>query len=697
MFGVCFLFTPTFRNIRLHPNVWGFVFFSPRGFYRAEMAATWTPRQQLTGRGSLVAAMSAPDTELSSLFNSSFPSSPRTAPATALPAPRREGESERKKRIFFSLLLFFSHSLLFLIFFLACASLSLSLSRRKFPSRGENFFLSSSLLLSLSPSLPHILPRLRVSLSLSLATEISVARREFFSLFFSSSLTLSSSSYSSSLARLSLSLSRDGNFRREERIFFLSSSLLLSLSPLPHILPRLRSLSLSLATEISVARREFFSLFFSSSLTLSSSSHSSLPARLSLSLATEISVTRREFFLSSSLLSLTLSSSSSHSSSPARLSLSPSRDGNFRREERIFFSLLLFFSHSLLFLTFFLACASLSLSLATEISVARREFFLSSSLLSLTLSSSSSHSSSPARLSLSLSRRKFPSRGENFFLSSSLPLSLSPSLPHILPRLRVSLSLSRDGNFRREERIFSLFFSSSLTLSSSSYSSSPARLSLSLSRRKFLSRGENFFLSSSLLLSLSPLPHILPRLRVSLSLSLSRQKFPSRGENFFLSSSLTLSSSSHSSSLARLSLSLSRRKFPSRGENFFSLLLFFLSLLFFCRQIACDTKYLLPFSFSLSTSLTRVRACVREGNGSGTCIRTCNSLQQNLAHVFVEKRNRQKKKELWIEIKSSRQRVFLSRAHACTRKGEGEISPLTRKGEGRARFLRRNGSSVGYH
>ena len=57
-----------------HPKVWkqppppqcsGFVLFSPRRFYRAELAATWTPRQQLTGRGSHVAAMSAP-----SLFSS---------------------------------------------------------------------------------------------------------------------------------------------------------------------------------------------------------------------------------------------------------------------------------------------------------------------------------------------------------------------------------------------------------------------------------------------------------------------------------------------------------------------------------------------------------------------------------------------------------------------------------------------------
>ena len=51
-----------------HPKVWkqppppqclGFVLFSPRRFYRAELAATWMPRQQLTGRGTHVAAMSA--------------------------------------------------------------------------------------------------------------------------------------------------------------------------------------------------------------------------------------------------------------------------------------------------------------------------------------------------------------------------------------------------------------------------------------------------------------------------------------------------------------------------------------------------------------------------------------------------------------------------------------------------------------
>ena len=52
------------------------------------------------------------------------------------------------------------------------------------------------------------------------------------------------------------------------------------------------------------------------------------------------------------------------------------------------------FSHSLLlFLTFFLACASLSLSLATEISVARRDFFFSH---------------------LSLFRKLFPSFSFNF-------------------------------------------------------------------------------------------------------------------------------------------------------------------------------------------------------------------------------------------------------------------------------------------
>ena len=41
------------------PQCLGFVLFSPRRFYRAELAATWMPRQQLTRRGSHVAAMSA--------------------------------------------------------------------------------------------------------------------------------------------------------------------------------------------------------------------------------------------------------------------------------------------------------------------------------------------------------------------------------------------------------------------------------------------------------------------------------------------------------------------------------------------------------------------------------------------------------------------------------------------------------------
>ena len=41
------------------PQCLGFVLFSPRRFYREELAATWTPRQQLIGRGSHVAAMSA--------------------------------------------------------------------------------------------------------------------------------------------------------------------------------------------------------------------------------------------------------------------------------------------------------------------------------------------------------------------------------------------------------------------------------------------------------------------------------------------------------------------------------------------------------------------------------------------------------------------------------------------------------------
>ena len=41
------------------PQCLGFVLFSPRRFYRAELAATWMPRQQLTRRGSHVASRSA--------------------------------------------------------------------------------------------------------------------------------------------------------------------------------------------------------------------------------------------------------------------------------------------------------------------------------------------------------------------------------------------------------------------------------------------------------------------------------------------------------------------------------------------------------------------------------------------------------------------------------------------------------------
>ena len=87
-------------------------------------------------------------------------------------------------------------------------------------------------------------------------------------------------------------------------------------------------------------------------------------------------------------------------------------------------------------------------------------------------------------------------------------------------------------------------------------------------------RTDIFFSLLLFFLSLSPsLPHILPRLHVSLSLSLSRWKFPSRGE---ISFSLFFSSFSHppilflTFFLACASLSLSRRKFPSpRGEIFF--------------------------------------------------------------------------------------------------------------------------------
>ena len=132
----------------------------------------------------------------------------------------------------------------------------------------------------------------------------------------------------------------------------------------------------------------------------------------------------RFLFLSSSLLSLTLSFSSSLSSSPARLYLSLSRR-KFPSRGEISFSLFFSsFSHSLLFLTFFLARASLSLSLslplATEISVARRNFFFSLLLFFLSLSPSLPHFLPRLRVSLSLSRRKFPSRGEISFSLFSL-------------------------------------------------------------------------------------------------------------------------------------------------------------------------------------------------------------------------------------------------------------------------------------
>ena len=57
--GVIVRKPPMFGNSRLHPSVWQGVEAVPRRFYRAELAATWTPRQQLIGRGSHVAAMSA--------------------------------------------------------------------------------------------------------------------------------------------------------------------------------------------------------------------------------------------------------------------------------------------------------------------------------------------------------------------------------------------------------------------------------------------------------------------------------------------------------------------------------------------------------------------------------------------------------------------------------------------------------------
>ena len=92
--------------------------------------------------------------------------------------------------------------------------------RERREKRRVFFFSVLLFFLSLSPSLPHFLPRPRVSLSLSLATEISFARRDFF---FSLLLFFLSLSPSLPRLRVSLSLSRDRNFRREERFLFLSS------------------------------------------------------------------------------------------------------------------------------------------------------------------------------------------------------------------------------------------------------------------------------------------------------------------------------------------------------------------------------------------------------------------------------------------------------------------------------------------
>ena len=52
-------FHPNVSKQQPPPQCLGFVLFSPRCFYRAQLVSTWTPRQQLTGRGSHVAVMSA--------------------------------------------------------------------------------------------------------------------------------------------------------------------------------------------------------------------------------------------------------------------------------------------------------------------------------------------------------------------------------------------------------------------------------------------------------------------------------------------------------------------------------------------------------------------------------------------------------------------------------------------------------------
>ena len=84
----------------------------------------------------------------------------------------------------------------------------------------------------------------------------------------------------------------------------------------------------------------------------------------------------------------------------------------------------------------------LSSSREGEIDSPSLTIFLSYSLLSVTLSFSSSLSSLHARLFLSLATEISVARREFFFSLLLFFLSLSPSLPHFLPRLRVSLSLS---------------------------------------------------------------------------------------------------------------------------------------------------------------------------------------------------------------------------------------------------------------
>ena len=79
-----------------HPEVWKqppppqcltIVLFSPRLFYRAEMAATWTPHQQLTGRGSHVAAMSPPG-KTKTFLRDCFANAKRRMPQSSSPYSR---------------------------------------------------------------------------------------------------------------------------------------------------------------------------------------------------------------------------------------------------------------------------------------------------------------------------------------------------------------------------------------------------------------------------------------------------------------------------------------------------------------------------------------------------------------------------------------------------------------------------------